>query len=49
MGDVPFGFIILLICFFVGALVLTIGLHLVKQKRLQRLKDPHRDHLRSRG
>lgn len=49
MGDVPFGFIIILLSFFIGAVALTIGLHLMKQKRLQRLKDPHKDHLRSRG
>ena len=49
MGNIPFGFVLLLLGFFAGALVLTIVLFAIKQIRLQRLKDPHRDYYRNRG
>ncbi len=48
MEDIPFGFIVILFGFFVGALALTIAFFVLKQKRLQRLKDPRKDHLRHR-
>lgn len=49
MNDFPYGFVLILLCFFFGAIVLAIGSHIVKQKRVQRLKDPHRDYYRNRG
>lgn len=49
MEDIPFGFIVILFGFFVGALALTIAFFVLKQKRLQRLKDPRKDHFRPRG
>ena len=48
MGSLPFGFVILLLGLFAGAFVLTIALFALKQKRLARLKDPHRDYYRDR-
>lgn len=45
----PYGFFILLLGIFAGALILTIAAFVVKQRRLQRLKDPHRDYYRERG
>ncbi len=49
MSDIPFGFLVILLGFFAGALVLTIASFVLKQKRLQRLKDPHKDYYRDRG
>lgn len=49
MNDFPYGFVIILLGFFVGALIFAIGSSIVKQKRVQRLKDPHRDYYRNRG
>lgn len=49
MEDIPFGFIVILFGFFVGALALAIAFFVLKQKRLQRLKDPRKDHFRPRG
>ena len=49
MEDIPFGFIVILFGFFVGALALTIAFFVLKQKRLHQLKDPRKDHFRPRG
>ena len=49
MEDIPFEFIVILFGFFVGALALTIAFFVLKQKRLQQLKDPRKDHFRPRG
>lgn len=48
MEGIPFGFIWLLLGVFVGALVLTIVIHVAKQRRLRRLKDPRNDYYRHR-
>lgn len=49
MEDIPIGFIMILLCFFAGAIVFTILAIAWKQRKLQRLKDPHRDHYRRRA
>lgn len=49
MRDIPFGFVIILLGFFAGALFLALGSFYLKQKRLQRLKHPHKDYYRDRG
>lgn len=42
MEDIPLGFILILFGFFVAAIVLTAIVIVWKQRRLQRLKDPHK-------
>ncbi len=49
MEEIPFGFLLLLLGLFAGALILTIAAFVLRQRRLQRLKDPHRDYYRERG
>ena len=49
MEDIPFGFIVILFGFFVGALAMTIAFFVLKQKRLKRIKDTRKDHFRPRG
>lgn len=49
MADIPFGFILLLFGLFAVALILTIAAFVLKQRRIQRLKDPHKDYIRNRG
>ena len=46
MNSLPTAFRLILLGFGVGALVLAITGFLHKQRRVERLKDPHRDHLR---
>lgn len=48
-GDIPLGFILILFGFFVAAIVLTAVVIVWKQRRLQRLKDPHKDYYRKKG
>lgn len=48
MEETPFGFFWLLLGVFLAALVLTIALHLFKQRKLRRLKDPRNDYYRFR-
>lgn len=48
MEDIPLGFILILFGFFVAAIVLTAIVIVWKQRRLQRLKDPHKDYYRKR-
>ena len=43
------GFILILFGFFVAAIVLTAIVIVWKQRRLQRLKDPHKDYYRKKG
>ena len=45
MEDIPLGFILILF----GAIVLTAIVIVWKQRRLQRLKDPHKDYYRKKG
>lgn len=40
----PLGFIILLLCIVCGAV--AIGIYVLKQRRLQRLKNPRKDYYR---
>ena len=40
----PLGFIILLLCIVCGAVAVAIGIYVLKQRRLQRLKDPRKDY-----
>ena len=42
----PLGFIILLLCIVCGAVAEAIGIYVLKQRRLQRLKDPRKDYYR---
>ncbi len=42
-------FILILFGFFVAAIVLTAIVIVWKQRRLQRLKDPHKDYYRKKG
>lgn len=49
MEDIPLGFVFILLGFFVAAIVLTIIGFALKQRKLQRLKNPHRDYYRRRG
>ena len=49
MEDIPLGFILILFGFFVAAIVLTAIVIVWKQRRLQRLKDPHKDYYRKKG
>ena len=45
----PLGFIILLLCIVCGALpifAVAIGIYVLKQRRLQRLKNPRKDYYR---
>ena len=42
----PLGFIILLLCIVCGAVAVAIGIYVLKQRRLQRLKDPRKDYYR---
>lgn len=42
----PLGFIIILLCVFAGAIAVAILAYVLKQRRLQRLKDPRRDYYR---
>lgn len=46
---IPLGFILILFGFFVAAIVLTAIVIVWKQRRLQRLKDPHKDYYRKKG
>ena len=48
MEDIPLGFILILFGFF-AAIVLTAIVIVWKQRRLQRLKDPHKDYYRKKG
>ena len=48
MEDIPLGFILILFGF-VAAIVLTAIVIVWKQRRLQRLKDPHKDYYRKKG
>lgn len=38
----PLGFIILLLCIVCGAVAVAIGIYVLKQRRLQRLKNPRK-------
>lgn len=49
MNDIPFGFVIILLGFFACAFVFAIAAVVVKQKRLQRLKNPRKDYYRNKG
>ena len=49
MEDIPLGFFLILFGFFVAAIVLTAVVIVWKQRRLQRLKDPHKDYYRKKG
>ena len=40
----PLGFIILLLCIVCGAVAVAIGIYVLKQRRLQRLKNPRKDY-----
>ena len=42
----PLGFIILLLCIVWGAVAVAIGIYVLKQRRLQRLKNPRKDYYR---
>ncbi len=44
----PLEFIWLLLLLGVGVFALIIGNYLLKQRRIKRLQDPHRDHLKKR-
>lgn len=43
------GFVFILLGVFAAGIVLTIAAFVCKQRKLQRLKDPHRDYYRKRG
>ena len=49
MEDIPLGFILILFGFFVAAIVLTAIAIAWKQRKLQRLKNPHNDNYRRKG
>lgn len=49
MGEIPFGFILILLGLLVGALVFAVAAFMLKARRVQRLKHPHRDYLKERG
>lgn len=49
MEEIPLGFVFILLGFFVVAIVLTIIGFVLKQRKLQRLKNPHKDYYRRRG
>lgn len=49
MADIPFGFILLIFGIFAAAVILTIAAFVLKQRRIARLKDPHKDYIRNRG
>mgnify|MGYP007008603170 FL=1 len=49
MEDIPLGFILILFGFFVAAIVLTAIAIAWKQRKLQRLKNPHKDYYRRKG
>ena len=49
MEEIPVGFIFLLLGIVVAAVVLTLSVYAWKQRKLQRLKDPHKDYYRRRG
>lgn len=46
MNDIPFGFVIILLGFIACAFIFAIAAFVVKQKRVQRLKDPRKDYYR---
>lgn len=47
MEDVTLSFVFILLGGFVAALIVTLLVYLIKQRRVQRLKDPRKDHYRS--
>lgn len=49
MESIPTGFILVLLGIFAGALVITVVAFVLKQWRLQRLKNPRRDYYKERG
>ena len=49
MEDIPLGFIMILFGILVATIVLTAIDIDWKQRRLQRLKDPHKDYYRKKG
>lgn len=49
MEEIPVGFILILLGVLLGALVVTVVAFTLRQRRVQRLKDPHRDYLNGRG
>lgn len=49
MEGVPVAFILILLGVLIGSLVVTVAAFTLKERKLQRLKDPHRDYLKERG
>ncbi|WP_418983554.1 hypothetical protein [Alistipes sp.] len=48
MEEVPVGFILILLGVLAGALLVTVAVYTLRERRVQRLKDPHRDYLKER-
>lgn len=46
MEGIPFGFILLIFALFAVALIGTIAAFVLKQRRISRLKNPHKDYYR---
>ena len=46
MEDIPVGFIFILLGFFAAAIALTVIAIAWKQRKIQRLKNPHKDYYR---
>ena len=49
MEGIPVGFIFILIGVVAAGIVFTMLIYAWKQRKLQRLKDPHKDYYRRRG
>lgn len=49
MEEMPVGFILILLGVLFGAIIVTVAVFLLKERRVKRLKDPHRDYLKERG
>lgn len=49
MEEMPVGFILILLGILLGTIFVTVAAFLVKEHRVKRLKNPHRDYLNGRG
>lgn len=49
MNDFPYGFVLILFGFFAFALIFVLAAYILKQRRLNRLKNPYKDYYHNRG
>lgn len=48
MEEIPVGFILIILGVLAGSLLVALTVCTLRERRLQRLKDPHRDYLKER-